>query len=97
MTDNPFISEPYEPAPESTKVEIKDQYGLFIDNAFVPAADNSTRETINPANGKLLAKVAEAGEADVDKAVQAARRAYEKTWSRMKPAERGKYLFRQHD
>jgi aldehyde dehydrogenase (NAD+) len=94
MTDNPFISEPYEPAPESTKVEIKDQYGLFIDNAFVPAADNSTRETINPANGKLLAKVAEAGEADVDKAVQAARRAYEKTWSRMKPAERGKYLFR---
>jgi aldehyde dehydrogenase (NAD+) len=94
MSDNPFINEPYAPAPESTKVAIKDEYGLFIDNAFMPAEDGSTRETLNPANGKLLARVAEAGEADVDKAVLAARRAYDKTWSRMAPSERGKYLFR---
>ncbi|MEX0326984.1 MAG: aldehyde dehydrogenase family protein [Puniceicoccaceae bacterium] len=94
MSENPFINEPYAPAPESTKVAIKDVYGLFIENDFVPAEDGSTRETFNPANGKLISRVAEAGEADVDKAVQVARKAYDKTWSRMAPAERGKYLYR---
>lgn len=94
MSDNPFISQPYAPAPESTKVAIKDEYGLFIDNAFSPAADGSTRETENPATGKVITRVAEAGAADVDRAVSSARKAYDKTWSRMAPAERGKYLYR---
>ena len=94
MSDNPFINEPYAPAPESTKVAIRNEYGLFIDNTFCPAEDGLTRETVNPATGKVIALVAEAGAADVDKAVGAARRAYSKTWSRMAPAERGKYLFR---
>ena len=42
----------------------------------------------------MLAEVAEAGAADVDRAVHAARRAYQRTWSRMSGRERGKYLFR---
>ena len=94
MTDNAFINEPYAPAPESGKVRIREQYGLFIDNEFVDAAAGTTRETRNPANGKLIATVAEAGAEDVDRAVEGARKAYEKIWSRMDPAERGKYLFR---
>jgi aldehyde dehydrogenase (NAD+) len=94
MEGNAFIEKPYAPAPESGKVEISDSYGLFIDGDFSEAAGGAVRETHNPASGKRIATVAEAGKEDVDRAVQAARRAYEKTWSRMDPAERGKYLFR---
>jgi aldehyde dehydrogenase (NAD+) len=94
MSDNPFIDEPYAPAPESTPVKIRQTYGLFIDNIFVDAESGATRETLNPANGKVIARIAEGAKADVDSAVKAARYAYEKTWSRMAPAERGKYLYR---
>lgn len=94
MSKNPFINEPYAPAPELTPVAIRDAYGLFIDNDWSAAESGKTRETINPATGKVLSRVAEAAAADVDRAVRAARRAYDKTWSRMAGAERGKYLFR---
>ena len=85
----------YAPAPESSSVvTIADSYGLFINGKFVAAKGGKTFPTINPANEAVLAKVAYASSDDVDKAVTAARNAYNKVWSKMAPAERGKYLFR---
>jgi len=85
----------YAPAPESTDhVRIDPQYELFIGGEFVAPRSRQYFDTVNPARETKLARVAKAGKADVDLAVSAARRAYERTWSRMKPAERGKYLYR---
>jgi len=85
----------YAPAPEDTKhIRLKEQYELFINGKFVKPAKGAYMNTINPATGKGLAKVADAGESDVQKAVKAARTAYDSVWSRMPAAERGKYLFR---
>ena len=85
----------YSPAPESTDhVRVDKRYGLFIDGDFVSPEKSRYFDTVNPATEEKLARVAEAGEGDVDKAVKAARRAYRTVWSKMKPAERGKYIFR---
>ncbi|MCK2028230.1 aldehyde dehydrogenase family protein [Microbacterium galbinum] len=84
----------YAPAPESTALlNLKDSYGLFIDGEFVEGSGNSFT-TISPATEKRIAEIATASDDDVDRAVAAARRAYEKTWSRMSGRDRGKYLFR---
>jgi aldehyde dehydrogenase (NAD+) len=85
----------YAPSPESTDhIKLEKQYELFIDGKFVKPASGKYFDTINPATEQKLASVADAGEKDVNKAVQAARKAYDKTWSRMPAAERGKYIFR---
>jgi len=85
----------YAPAPESADhFKLKEQYGLFIGGKFVPAGSGKRFATINPANEKTLAQIADAGEKDVDKAVKAARAAYEKVWRKMPGRERGKYLYR---
>jgi len=85
----------YAPAPESRAVvDIASSYGLFIDGKFTDPAEGTTFKTINPATEEVLADVAEAGEADIDRAVTAARRAYDKVWSRMPGSERAKYLYR---
>ena len=85
----------YSPAPESTDhIQLKDQYDLFIDGEFIPAVDGKYFDTINPSNEKKIAEVAEAGKADIEKAVDSAQKAYEKTWSKMHPKERGKYIYR---
>jgi aldehyde dehydrogenase (NAD+) len=85
----------YAPALESTAiVNIAERYNLFINGKFVTPKSGKYFPTINPANEKVLAKVAEANSTDVDTAVQAARSAYSKVWSKMPAAERGKYLFR---
>jgi len=85
----------YAPAPESTAiVDIKSEYGLFINGKFVAPKSAKRFETINPATQEVLAKVAYANESDVNLAVSAARNAFTKTWSKMPAAERGKYLFR---
>jgi aldehyde dehydrogenase (NAD+) len=85
----------YSAAPESTDhVRIDGQYGLFIGGEFVAPASRQYFDTVNPATEKVLAKVARAGAADVGRAVAAARKAYERSWSKLKPAERGKYLYR---
>ena len=75
-------------------VSIAPEYGLFIDGEFVPAADGRQFATLNPATEEPLAQVADAGEADVDRAVAAARTAYEHVWGPMPGAERAKYLYR---
>ncbi len=85
----------YAPAPESRDiVTIAPEYGLFLNGEFTPAADGGVLETVNPATEEPLARVAEAGPADVDRAVAAARAAYEQVWSPMPGAERAKYLYR---
>lgn len=85
----------YDPAPEDPALaNLSKRYDLFIDGAFSPAASGQRFATTNPANHRKLAEVALADESDVDRAVRAARRAYENVWSRTSPAERGKYLFR---
>jgi acyl-CoA reductase-like NAD-dependent aldehyde dehydrogenase len=85
----------YAPAPESTEiVSIASEYGLFVNGEFAPAQDGKQLITLNPATEAPLAKVAMAGPADVDRAVAAARAAYEQTWGPMPGAERAKYLYR---
>ncbi|MEE4162111.1 MAG: aldehyde dehydrogenase family protein [Woeseiaceae bacterium] len=85
----------YDPAPESTDhVRIAPRYGLFIDGDFVRPEKGRYFDTVNPATEERLSRVALATAEDVDKAVKAARNAYRTVWSRMKPAERGKYIFR---
>jgi aldehyde dehydrogenase (NAD+) len=85
----------YAPAPESRDiVALRESYGLFIDGDFVPGKGDGVFKTISPATEEVLAEVTEASPADVDRAVSAARKAYEKTWAAMPGRERAKYLFR---
>ena len=85
----------YAPAPEGTEhIQLKEKYELFINGKFTPPASRKYFDTINPSTEKKIAAVAEANAADVDKAVKAARSAYDKTWSKMPAAERGKYIYR---
>ena len=85
----------YAPAPESTAiVDIQPSYGLFVDGEMVDPVDGSMFKTVNPATEEVLSEVAAAGPRDVDRAVAAARAAYEGTWSQLPGRERGKYLFR---
>jgi aldehyde dehydrogenase (NAD+) len=84
----------YSPAPESTDiVSIDDTYGLFIGGGFVEPASGEYLKTINPATEEVLAAVPVAGEEDVERAVNAARKAFE-TWSSLKSGDRAKFIFR---
>lgn len=84
----------YAPAPESRSiVDIAPSYGLFIDGEFVDGTGESFK-SVNPATEEVLTEVSAASEADVDRAVAAARRAFTRVWGPMRPADRGKYLFR---
>ncbi|MFF5918206.1 aldehyde dehydrogenase family protein [Streptomyces flavochromogenes] len=84
----------YAPAPESRSVvDIAPNYGLFIDGEFVEAADGKVFKTVSPATEEVLSEIAQAGTEDVDRAVKAARKAFEK-WSALPGSERAKYLFR---
>src|SRR5450755_1686132 len=98
MAGRPRLTDPvwdYAPAPESAgTVSIAPEYGLFIDGQFEPATGGRQFVTINPATEEPLARVAEAGQADVDRAVAAATTAFEQVWRPMPGAERAKYLYR---
>ncbi len=83
------------PAPESkSAAKIQPRYDLFINGKFEKPASKKYFTTINPANEEKLAEVAEANQADVNKAVAAARQAYDKTWKKISPRERSKYIYR---
>src|SRR5689334_24663514 len=85
----------YAPAPESRAVvDLAPSYGLFINGEFTESQGGSAFKTVNPATEEVLSEVADASAADVDRAVAAARRAYNGAWGRMSGADRGKYLFR---
>ena len=85
----------YAPSLESTApVSLSDRYGLFIGGKWSGAENGATFATINPATEERLADVAQASAADVDRAVRAARRGYEKYWRKLRPSERAKYVYR---
>ncbi|ASU84966.1 betaine-aldehyde dehydrogenase [Nocardiopsis gilva YIM 90087] len=85
----------YAPAPESRAVvSVRPTYEPFIDGDFTPAKTGEYLTTVNPADEEALAEVAVCGEADIDRAMAAARRAFDTVWGPMSGAERGKYLFR---
>jgi aldehyde dehydrogenase (NAD+) len=84
----------YAPAPETVSVAISPRYELFIGGRFVAPSSRKHFDSINPATEEKLTEIALAGDADVDRAVKAARRAYDTVWRRMPGRERGKYLYR---
>jgi len=85
----------YAPAPESRAVvTLRPTYGLFVDGEFVEPSSGVHFPTVNPATEETLAHVAEAGAADVERAVAAAARAQRDVWGPMPGGERAKYLFR---
>jgi aldehyde dehydrogenase (NAD+) len=85
----------YAPAPEATDhVKIDPKYGLFIGGRWVSPRSGKYFPTISPSTEQVLAEVAEANAQDVDDAVKAAREAYDKYWSKLRPTDRAKYVFR---
>ncbi|KAI6079904.1 Mitochondrial 10-formyltetrahydrofolate dehydrogenase [Aix galericulata] len=73
-------------------------YQCFINGQFINADDGKTYDTINPTDGSIIASVSSASFADVDKAVAAAKEAFENgEWGRMNARERGRLMYRLAD
>ena len=84
----------YSNAPESADhISLMSNYDLFIAGKFTKPKEGTYFNSINPANETNIAKVASAGKADVNKAVAAAKAAYENVWKHMDPSHRGNYIF----
>jgi aldehyde dehydrogenase (NAD+) len=85
----------YSPAPESKQsAAIASRYELFINGKWQKPSSGNYFNSINPATEEKLSEIALAEQADVNKAVKAARQGYEKYWKKISPTERGKYIFR---
>ena len=84
-----------------TDVRVKDfiagRSKMLIDGKFVAAASGKTFASYNPATGEVLAQVPEGDKEDIDRAVTAARRAFEGRWRRMTPSERGQLIWKLGD
>ena len=81
----------------SSHVKVK-QTKMLIDGKWVDSASGKTFETINPATGEVIARVAEGDKADIDKAVKAARKAFDKgPWRKMNARERGRLMYKLAD
>ncbi len=94
-TETDKISWEYAAAPESAgHIQLKEKYDHFIDGRFQQPSSGKYFDSTNPATNQKIASVAEGNTADVDKAVKAARKAYDTVWSVMPASERAKYLFR---
>ena len=93
-----FESMEYGPAPEAASpalawiAEHGGRFGHFIGNATVEPSDGAWFDTSNPANGKVLAAVAQGSAEDVDRAVRAAREA-QKEWAAIGGHARARYLY----
>ena len=82
----------------STANFVTQKHRMFIDGRFVLAASGKTFPVYNPASGEVMAHVPEAESEDVDRAVRAARRAFDEgPWTRMKPSERGRLMWKLAD
>ena len=79
-----------------SRAEVRVQDRLFIDGEFVDALDGATFPTLDPHDGSVIAEVAQAGPADVDRAVTAATAAFP-AWARMQASARGRLLLRLAD
>ena len=85
----------YAPSLESTEhITLKKRYDLFINGKWVKSASKKYFKTINPNDEKVIAEISYANEKDVNRAVEAARKAYSNVWSKMPANERGKYIYR---
>ena len=87
-------------APIDARVEdfIKKPRPIFINNQWVPAASGKTFPTYNPATGEVLAQVAEGDKEDINRAVKAARRAFENpAWADMPASQRGRLIWKLAD
>ena len=93
QTDSTLTDWEYAPAPETTEVKIDPRYGLFVGGRFISSTGRRRFDTINPATETKISSLAESNEKDVDAAVASARKAF-RGWSRTKPIERAKYLYR---
>ncbi|MBK7524404.1 MAG: aldehyde dehydrogenase family protein [Saprospiraceae bacterium] len=93
-----FNTMEYGPAPESNKESLQflekhnRKFNLFINNNWVEPDSKKYYDTTNPSNHSFLSKVADANEKDVDKAVQAAKKALP-AWVKTGGHERAKYLY----
>src|SRR5215475_1386903 len=88
LTEESIMSSP-QPAQTTPR-----RYQLFIDGQFVDAESGKTFKSPNPATGETFAEVAEADKADVEKAVAAARKAFEGKWSKLSARDRGRLLYK---
>ena len=70
---------------------------ILIGGEWVAAASSKSFETFNPATGEVISRLAEGDASDVDRAVKAARQAFEGEWSRWTPYDRQRLLLRVHD
>lgn len=85
----------YDPAPQSTaEIAIRERYDLFIDGRWTAPRGRRHFETLNPATEQPLARVAQAGAADVNAAVTAAAKAQQRVWGPMDPRDRARYVYR---
>ncbi|MBL8741357.1 MAG: aldehyde dehydrogenase family protein, partial [Myxococcales bacterium] len=85
----------YAPAPESADhVQIQKRYELFIGGKWQKPLSGKYFDTVSPSTEEKLAEIAEADERDVDRAVQAAREAFDRYWAPMRPIDRAKYIYR---
>jgi aldehyde dehydrogenase (NAD+) len=85
----------FAPAPEANDyIKIAPRHELFIGGRFVPPRSSEYFDSLNPANEQKLTEIAAGNAKDVDAAIRAARRAFEKTWGKMPGRERGKYIYR---
>ncbi|AKT38879.1 aldehyde dehydrogenase family protein [Chondromyces crocatus] len=73
---------------------LQPRYELFIGGRWEQPSSGRYFDTVSPSTEEKLAEVAEADEKDVDRAVQAARVGYERYWSKLRPLDRGKYIYR---
>ncbi len=71
-----------------------EERGLFIRGEFVPSVSGKTFPVYNPHSDEVFAKVAEAGEADAEAAIDAAREAFDGPWGALSPKDRGKFLLK---
>uniref|UniRef100_A0A8D0M7A9 10-formyltetrahydrofolate dehydrogenase n=1 Tax=Sus scrofa TaxID=9823 RepID=A0A8D0M7A9_PIG len=83
---------------EVNEMTVKMPYQCFINGQFTDADDGKTYDTINPTDGSIICKVSYASLVDVDKAVAAAKDAFENgEWGRMNARERGRLMYRLAD
>jgi aldehyde dehydrogenase (NAD+) len=88
-----MMSIAYDFAPETAAAQfLRKPHQLLIDGHRVPSSSGRTFKSLNPATEEVIATIAEGNEADVDRAVAAARRAFEGPWRTMRAAERGHLL-----
>ncbi|KAL7906783.1 aldehyde dehydrogenase domain-containing protein [Trichoderma velutinum] len=71
--------------------------GLFINNEWVEGVDKKKFEVVNPATEEVITSVCEGTEKDVDLAVAAARKAFNSTWRKIAPGERGRLMLKLAD